>query len=142
MKFRKISGAIHAYMFCAFFISFLFCLKPAIVAAKPTKVNIPPIIGSITLVLSFTQIASLGSSGLYFNGTSEPIGDGIFEYADESIFLNKYVRIPVDEWFDDWKPEAHCQLDLENQPFHGYGAFAYYRKKKNLKANTFAKKEL
>ncbi|MBR2425226.1 MAG: hypothetical protein IKB16_00650 [Lentisphaeria bacterium] len=24
MKFRKISGAIHAYMFCAFFISFLF----------------------------------------------------------------------------------------------------------------------
>lgn len=59
------------------------------------------------------------------------VGEGIFEYADESKFLNKYARIPIDEWFDDWKPEVYSQLDLENQPFHGYGAFAYYRKKTN-----------
>lgn len=59
------------------------------------------------------------------------VGEGIFEYADESKFLYKYARIPIDEWFDDWKTEAYSRLDLENQPFYGYGAFAYYRKKTN-----------
>ena len=59
------------------------------------------------------------------------VGESIFEFADESKFLNKYARIPVAQWFDEWDPEVRSQLDLENQPFYGYGAFAYYRKRSN-----------
>lgn len=59
------------------------------------------------------------------------VGEGVFVFADESSFLHKYARIPVAQWFDDWNPEACSRLDLENQPFYGYGAFAYYRKSAN-----------
>lgn len=59
------------------------------------------------------------------------VDESIFEFADESSFLHKYARIPVAQWFDDWDPKACSRLDLENQPFYGYGAFAYYRKSTN-----------
>lgn len=59
------------------------------------------------------------------------VGEKVFEFADESSFLYRYARIPVAQWFDDWNPEVCRQLDLENQPFYGYGAFAYYRKRAN-----------
>lgn len=59
------------------------------------------------------------------------VGESIFEFADESKFLNKYARIPVAQWFDEWNLEVCSRLDLENQPFYGYDAFAYYRKRTN-----------
>lgn len=59
------------------------------------------------------------------------MGERVFEYADERSFLYRYARIPIAEWFADWDSEACSKLDLENQPFYGYGAFAYYRKNAN-----------
>lgn len=59
------------------------------------------------------------------------VGENVFEFADESSFLYQYARLPVARWFDDWDPEVCRQLDLENQPFCGYEAFAYYRKNAN-----------
>lgn len=59
------------------------------------------------------------------------VGEKVFEFADESKFLHKYACIPVAQWFDDWNPDACHQLDLENQPFYGYDAFAYFRKRAN-----------
>lgn len=59
------------------------------------------------------------------------VGEDIFEYADESKFLQKYAKIPVAQWFEEWDSKVCSQLDLENQPFYGYEALAYYRKRTN-----------
>lgn len=59
------------------------------------------------------------------------VGEGVFEFADESNFLYKYACIPIAEWFSDWDAEVCHKLDLENQPFYGYEAFTYYRKTAN-----------
>ena len=59
------------------------------------------------------------------------VGEDIFEYADESKFLQKYAKIPVAQWFEEWDSQVCSQLDLENQPFYGYEALAYYRKRTN-----------
>lgn len=59
------------------------------------------------------------------------VGEKIYEFADESSFLQKYACIPVAQWFDEWNPDVCHQLDIENQPFYGYDAFAYFRKRTN-----------
>lgn len=66
---------------------------------------------------------------MFLTASYEPggLGNKIFEYADESSFLDHYACIPIADWFCDWEPEAIRKLNLEDQPFYGYDAFAYRR---------------
>lgn len=59
------------------------------------------------------------------------LGERVFEFADESGFLKRYAQIPVARWFEDWDPEICKQLNLADESFYGYGAFAYYQKRSN-----------
>ncbi len=59
------------------------------------------------------------------------VSSDIFEYADESRFLHKYAQLPIAQWFEDWDPRVCRELNLEDQPFYGYGAFTHYRKANN-----------
>lgn len=51
----------------------------------------------------------------------------IGEYADETAFLNHFISKPICEWFDGWKPDKIDSLNLQEEPFYGFGAFAYRR---------------
>ena len=53
------------------------------------------------------------------------MGKEVFSWADEEAFLEKYICRPIKDWFEDWDEDACTRFALENQPFYGYGAFAY-----------------
>lgn len=49
------------------------------------------------------------------------------QYADEASFLRHFIPKPVCEWFDGWDPHAMDSLNLQEEAFYHYGAFAYQR---------------
>lgn len=55
------------------------------------------------------------------------IGDSVINYADESSFLARFIKEPIADWFCDWEPDAIEKLNLQEEPFYGYEAFAYRR---------------
>ena len=59
------------------------------------------------------------------------LGERVFEFANESSFLKRYASIPVEQWFDDWDSEILKQMNLKNEPFFGFGAFAFYKERAN-----------
>lgn len=59
------------------------------------------------------------------------MGEQVFAFANESSFLKKYAQIPVAQWFCDWNPEICEKLNLTDERFWGYDAFAYYQKLSN-----------
>ena len=48
-------------------------------------------------------------------------------YADETSFLGHFITKPICEWFDEWDPHTIASLNLQEEPFYNYGAFAYQR---------------
>ncbi len=54
------------------------------------------------------------------------VGEKVWEYADEASFLRKFAELPVANWFDDWEPTVVAQMDLENEPFFGFGPLAMW----------------
>lgn len=51
----------------------------------------------------------------------------IAQYADEASFLTHFITMPILEWFNEWSPEVIDRLNLREEPFFAYGAFAYRR---------------
>ena len=51
----------------------------------------------------------------------------IVQYADEAAFLKHFISKPVSEWFDEWDPNEIDSLNLQEEAFYSYGAFAYQR---------------
>lgn len=49
------------------------------------------------------------------------------QYADETVFLSHFITKPIFEWFDGWQPEAINALNLQEEAFYAYGAFAFQR---------------
>lgn len=49
------------------------------------------------------------------------------QYADENSFLEHFITRPICEWFDGWNPEVIDRLNLKEEPFYAYDAFAYQR---------------
>ena len=49
------------------------------------------------------------------------------QYADEMAFLSHFITKPIFEWFDGWNPEAINELNLQEEAFYAYGAFAFQR---------------
>lgn len=64
-----------------------------------------------------------------FLAASRQIGavQNVAQYADETSFLTHFISKPVCQWFDGWDPAALAALNLQEEPFYGYGAFAYQR---------------
>ena len=64
-----------------------------------------------------------------FLAASHQIGavEMIPQYADEASFLTHFIARPISEWFDGWSPSALSALNLTDEPFYDYGAFAYQR---------------
>lgn len=60
------------------------------------------------------------------------LGEKVFQYADESEFLNQYICKPIRDWFTDWDQDNAAKLKLEEQPFYSYDAFAYRRGKSDV----------
>lgn len=54
-------------------------------------------------------------------------GDAVLKYADESAFLNRFITEPIAEWFCSWDSDVIETLNLQEEPFWGYQAFAYRR---------------
>ena len=54
------------------------------------------------------------------------IGQPIWNYADETAFLEKYACQAVEEWFCDWDESAVAELKLADQPFYGFGPLAMW----------------
>ncbi len=55
------------------------------------------------------------------------VGGNVFEWADEASFLRQFITRPIPEWFLEWSPDVVRELNLEDQPFYGYEAFARRR---------------
>lgn len=55
------------------------------------------------------------------------VGDSSLNYATESSFLAYFITKPIADWFCDWTPDAIEKLNLQDEPFYGYEAFAYRR---------------
>jgi len=51
----------------------------------------------------------------------------IAQYADEASFLAHFITKPIQEWFNEWNPEVIDRLNLQEEPFYAYDAFAYQR---------------
>lgn len=49
------------------------------------------------------------------------------QYADETSFLAHFITRPIFEWFNEWNPETVDMLNLQEEPFYAYDAFAYQR---------------
>lgn len=49
------------------------------------------------------------------------------QYADEASFLEHFITKSIFEWFNEWNPRAIEQLNLQEEPFYAYDAFAYRR---------------
>lgn len=47
------------------------------------------------------------------------------QYVDESSFLSHFITRPIFEWFNEWNPETIDKLNLQEEPFYAYDAFAY-----------------
>lgn len=58
----------------------------------------------------------------------EQMKEAVFKWSDEAAFLNKFITKPIADWFSDWDRDAVEILCLQDQPFYGYGAFAFRRK--------------
>ena len=48
-------------------------------------------------------------------------------YADEAAFLAHFITRPIFDWFSEWDPEVVDKLNLQEEPFYAYDAFAYQR---------------
>lgn len=55
------------------------------------------------------------------------IEDSVWAYADESSFLAHFITEPIADWFCNWDPATIKNLNLQEEPFYGYEAFAYRR---------------
>ena len=64
-----------------------------------------------------------------FLAASHQIGavQDITQYADEASFLKHFISKPISEWFDGWDPNVLNSLNLKEEPFYDYEAFAYQR---------------
>lgn len=64
-----------------------------------------------------------------FLAASRQIGavQDIMHYADEAAFLKHFIPKPISEWFDGWDPTEIDSLNLQEEAFYSYGAFAYQR---------------
>lgn len=51
----------------------------------------------------------------------------VIQYADETSFLERFITKPVSEWFDGWDSKMIDSLNLSEESFYNYGAFAYRR---------------
>jgi len=51
----------------------------------------------------------------------------ILQYADESSFLEHFITNSISKWFCEWDPNIIDSLNLQEEPFYNYGAFAYPR---------------
>lgn len=49
------------------------------------------------------------------------------QYSDESHFLAQFITKPIADWFSGWDQDVIEKLNLTEEPFYGYGAFAYQR---------------
>lgn len=45
----------------------------------------------------------------------------------ETSFLGHFITKPICEWFAEWDPHTIASLNLQEEPFYNYGAFAYQR---------------
>ena len=52
---------------------------------------------------------------------------GCTQYSDESSFLTHFITKPIADWFYEWNQDVVDELNLQEQPFFGYDAFAYQR---------------
>ncbi len=52
---------------------------------------------------------------------------GNAQYFDESHFLAQFITKPISDWFSGWDQDVIEKLNLAEEPFYGYGAFAYRR---------------
>lgn len=53
------------------------------------------------------------------------VDESILAYAHESAFLAHFIQEPIADWFKSWDTDVCESLHLTEQPFYGYGAFAY-----------------
>lgn len=51
----------------------------------------------------------------------------LVQYADEFSFFERFISKPISEWFEGWHPSTIDNLNLQEEPFYSYGAFAYRR---------------
>lgn len=49
------------------------------------------------------------------------------QYADESSFLEHFITKPIAGWFCEWNQDMIDRLNLQEEPFYAYEAFAYRR---------------
>lgn len=49
------------------------------------------------------------------------------QYADEASFLEHFITKSIFEWFDEWNPGVIDKLNLSEESFYAYDAFAYQR---------------
>ena len=55
------------------------------------------------------------------------IGMEVFTYANEASFLNKYIELPIREWFSNWDQEVREKI--MNESFSNYDSFGKIIKK-------------
>lgn len=53
--------------------------------------------------------------------------ENVFQYADESAFLEHFITKPIYEWFSGWDQKVIEEMELQEEPFYAYDAFAYRR---------------
>lgn len=53
--------------------------------------------------------------------------EDVFCYADETAFLANFITKPISEWFSSWDQQTIEKMNLKEEPFYGYDAFAYRR---------------
>lgn len=49
------------------------------------------------------------------------------QYADETSFLSYFITKPISDWFCGWNPDVIDKLNLQEEPFYAYDAFAFQR---------------
>lgn len=57
--------------------------------------------------------------------------DSVFSYADESTFLQQFAVRPIESWFSFWNPDKVQELDLQEESYYAYDAFACQTAKNN-----------
>ena len=63
-----------------------------------------------------------------FLAASQQVGcQATAQYADEAAFLAYFITRPIFDWFSEWDPAVVDKLNLQEEPFYGYEAFAYRR---------------